>query len=192
MASKKRITALVVVLAMSLGLLTACASNPLVVVEEAMEVPAPATTVVRVDGPQGVLLAYYQQVQRMSAAELVKERSHLASLVATPAIQMRQAMVLGQPRFPIDLGRALGLLDVVLKLTNPSAVDLHPLARLLAEQYSERLKLEMQLDKVNQQLKDSQRRADELQEKLNALADIERSLPPPPRAVRPAAPGVGR
>jgi len=53
------------------------------------------------------------------------------------------------------------------------------------------LKLEAQNDKLLQQLKDSQRRSSELQEKLDALTDIERSLP-----VRPTpagnAPGVPR
>ena len=40
----------------------------------------------------------------------------------------------------------------------------------------------MQNEKLAQQLKESQRRSGELQEKLDALADIERSLP-----VRPTA-----
>jgi hypothetical protein len=87
--------------------------------------------------------------------------------------------------------RALGLLDGVLKSREPAAASLHPLARALASQYQERLKLESQNDKLLQQLKDSQRRSSELQEKLDALTDIERSLP-----VRPTpagnAPGVPR
>ncbi|MGE5385115.1 MAG: permease [Betaproteobacteria bacterium] len=146
--------------------------------------------VVRTDGHQGVLLAYYQQVQRMSTHELAKERTALAALVATPGVQVRQAMVLGQPRNPLDLGRALALLENVLKLAGPEATPVHPLARMLADQYSERLKLENQVDKSNQQLKESLRREEQLQEKIEALTDIERSLPPRPRTMRPAGSGA--
>ena len=91
-------------------------------------------------------------------------------------------MLLGQVRGPMDLYRALALLEAVLKSGDPAAASLHPLARTLANQYQERLKLEMQNEKLAQQLKESQRRSGELQEKLDALADIERSLP-----VRPTA-----
>jgi hypothetical protein len=44
------------------------------------------------------------------------------------------------------------------------------------------LRLETQNEKLLQQLKDSQRRSSELQEKLDALTDIERSLPARPTA----------
>ena len=51
------------------------------------------------------------------------------------------------------------------------------------------MKLENQLEKqsqsLNQQLKDSQRKTAELQEKLDSLANIEKALIPRPRVVRP-------
>ena len=59
----------------------------------------------------------------------------------------------------------------------------HPLARQVADNYQERLKLESQLDRQGQQLKESQRKASELQDKLDSLADIERTLTPRPRAI---------
>ena len=55
------------------------------------------------------------------------------------------------------------------------------LAKALASNYQERLKLQMQNEKLSQQLNDSLLRNAELQEKIDALAAIERSLP-----VRPA------
>ena len=73
--------------------------------------------------------------------------------------------------------------------TASNASSLHPLARLMATHYSERQKLESQnsrltaqMSELEQQLGDSQRRNDELQRKIDALADIERSLPKPPAA----------
>ena len=168
-------------------LLAACATQP---VPEPESSPPPP--VVKVDEAAMLpLLGYLQLLLQMSPQELQRERGVLAAIPQTPATHVRLAMLLGQARGPADLLRALGLLDGVLKSREPAAASLHPLARALASQYQERLKLESQNDKLLQQLKDSQRRSSELQEKLDALTDIERSLP-----VRPTpagnAPGVPR
>jgi hypothetical protein len=161
-------------------LLASCATQP------APDVPPPpAATEVETELDASAmlpLLAYFQRLHRMSAQELVRERNVLAALPPSPATQVRLAMLLGQVRGPMDLYRALALLETVLKSGDQAAASLHPLARTLANQYQERLKLEMQNEKLAQQLKESQRRSGELQEKLDALADIERSLP-----VRPTA-----
>ena len=157
------------------ALLSACTFQPSRV-EEAPTVPAVDETAML------PLLAYSQRLYRMSPQELVRERNVLAMTLQTPSVQVRMAMLLGQPRGPMDIVRALGLLDGVLKSSEPAAASVHPVARALASQYTERLRLEAQNEKLAQQLKDSQRRSSELQEKLDALADIERSLP-----VRPTA-----
>ncbi len=109
----------------------------------------------------------------------------LAAVPQSPGIQLRMAMLFGNPRGQPDLAKALNLLDAVLKSSDPVAVGLQPLARLLADNFGERQKLEIQFDKQGQQLKDSQRKAAELQEKIDNLADIERTLPQRPRATRP-------
>ena len=93
-------------------------------------------------------------------------------------------MLLGHPRVQQDLGKALSLLDSVLKSSEPAAIAFHPLAREIADNYLERTKLEAQLEKQGLQLKESQRKATELQEKLDSLADIERTLTPRPPALR--------
>lgn len=169
------------------GLITGCAINP---AEE--HPPAP------VEVP-GVLpaLAFYQSLQRMPVAEMVRERTMLASQPSGPANQLRLAMVLGHPRGPLDLNRAQMLLDIILKSSDPAAQSLQPLARVLADNYNERLKLDGQLDKQGMQLKESQRKVEEnqrkaveLQEKLNSLADIERTLAPRARTPRPTVPVV--
>ena len=157
------------------ALLSACTFQPSRV-EEAPTVPAVDETAML------PLLAYSQRLYRMSPQELIRERNILAMTLQTPSIQVRMAILLGQPRGPMDIVRALGLLDGVLKSSEPAAASVHPVARALASQYTERLRLETQNEKLAQQLKESQRRSSELQEKLDALADIERSLP-----VRPTA-----
>ena len=149
--------------------------------------PATATPAALSEDPGPLAaLAYYQTLQRMTPVQIARERQVLAALTPTPNTQVRIAMVLGHPRGQPDLARALTLLEAVLKSTDPGAVSLHPLARLLADNYGERQKLEGQLDKQGQQLKDSQRKTIELQEKIDGLADIERTLPQRPRATRPA------
>lgn len=131
-------------------------------------------------------LAYYQLLSRLSPAELSRERMVLAALPQNPNTHLRTAMLFGHPRGPLDLGKATQQLEMVLKSNDPAAVSLQPLARLLADNYAERQKADGQLDRQGQQLKDSQRKALELQEKLDGLADIERTLP-----IRPAQRPVG-
>jgi len=127
-------------------------------------------------------LVYYHGLARMTPAELGRERSILVAVPQTPYTQVRMAMLLGHPRVLQDLGKALALLDSVLKSSDPAAVPFHPLARQVADNYLERQKLEGQLDRQGQQLKDSQRKTSELQDKLDSLADIERTLTPRPRS----------
>ena len=52
---------------------------------------------------------------------------------------------------------------------------------MLAAQYQERAKADVQNDKLAQQLKEAQRQNEDLQEKINAIADIENSLQARPR-----------
>jgi len=134
-------------------------------------------------------LNYYQSLSRMTPAELGRERLVLTAVQQIPFTQVRMALLLGHPRVQQDLGKGLALLEGILKSTDPAAAPFHTLARQLADNYQERIKLESLLEKqglqLNQQLKDSQRKTAELQEKLDSLANIEKTLIPRPRAVRP-------
>jgi hypothetical protein len=165
-----------------LMLLAGCAATPPAATPSAAMPAAPAA--VSDDAGALPVLAYYQMLQRMTPAQINRERLVLAALPATPNTQVRTAMVLGHLRGQQDLTKALALLESVLKSADPAALGLHPLARLLADNYAERQKLETQLEKQGQQLKDSQRKAVELQEKIDSLAEIERTLPQRPRATR--------
>lgn len=132
-------------------------------------------------GPLPVL-AYYQMLGRLSAADLAKERSMLASLPGSPNTQIRQAMVIAHPRGAQETAKAMAMLEALLKSGDTQAIELQPVARLLMDHYAERLRLESQIERQGGQLKDSQRRVQELQEKLDGLADIERTLRAPSRS----------
>lgn len=134
-------------------------------------------------------LNYYPVLHRMTAAEIGRERMVLAALPSSPNNQMRMAMVLGHPRGPQELAKAIALLDGVLKSTDPAAIALQPLARLIIDNYIERQRQDILSDKQGLQLKESQRKAAELQEKIDRLADIERTLPQRSRVQRPAVSG---
>lgn len=144
------------------------------------------------------MLAYADRVRLMPAAELGQEATRLGE-ASTPADQLRLSLVLSQLRQLPDLVRAQELLARVLGNAGAEAQALHPLARLLAARYGEQRRLEEQLEKQNQQVRDVQRRLEQTHERLEALKAIERSLvsrpptaaasaPAPANRVRPAAP----
>jgi len=171
---------------LSLALMGGCASTPpeATPIEPEVEAPEPSP----VPSPMHPL-SYYQLLSRMTLAELGRERMVLAALPRSPNTQLRLAMLFGYPRAQQDMSRAMSQLDLVLKSNDPAALALHPLARILADNYAERQKMDAHLERQGQQLKESQRKAVELQEKIDGLADIERTLPQRPRAVRPAGSG---
>jgi hypothetical protein len=162
------------------ALLAACATPSPVDGPVPVDAQAPVAVVGRVKVDESSmlpLLGYAQLLARMSAAELARERRVLAAIPQSPATQLRLAMLLGQPRGATDLPRALGLLERVQKSGEPAAVSLYPLAQMLAAHYQERQRLLAQNEKLVQQLGESLRRSADLQLKLDALADLERSLP---------------
>lgn len=105
--------------------------------------------------------------------------------------QLQQAIQAAHPRTG-NPARARTLLEALLAAGDDASRALHPYARALLDQLTERqrldaanLRLTQQLERTGQQLKDSQQRGEDLQRKVDALADIERTLPAraPTRAV---------
>lgn len=123
-------------------------------------------------------LAYRQGLQGMSASEIARERSQLAANAGNPENQMRLALLYAQTRTSAgDSAKALALAETLLKSNDPAAVALQPLAALLVEQLTERVRLEGAQERLQTQSKEYQRKIHDLQEKLERLANIERSLP---------------
>ena len=73
----------------------------------------------------------------------------------------------------------------MLKSSEPDAQVLKPFAQFLLASNAELRRLNEQADKLVQQNKDAQRRIDQLNETLEALKAIERSLPARPNGSVP-------
>jgi hypothetical protein len=156
--------------------------------------PVPPASAAEVPAQDAALrmLAYADRLRLMPAAELGPEVARLGE-ASSPAAQLQLALALGQLRQLPELVRAQELLARVLG--NDNAQALHSLARLLAARYGEQRRVEEQLDKQTQQVRELQRKLDQSNERLEALKAIERSLTsrpaapaPPARRERPAAP----
>ena len=118
-----------------------------------------------------------------------------SSPTTAPAATLELALALSQTRNPADTGRALALLDPIAKSPSPEQQPWQGLARLLQMRLGEQRRLEEQLDRQGKELRESQRNVQQLNEKLEALKAIERSLnnrvpaaSGPPPAPAPAKP----
>jgi hypothetical protein len=135
-------------------------------------------------------LAYADRTLGASTTDLARETARLSDLdESKPSRALRLALVLAQTRQPVDTARALGL--VQRTLTNPAAQDLHPLARLLEARLTQQRRMEDQLERQAQQLREAQRRNDQLSERLEAVRAIERSLTTRPAPAAPTTPFPG-
>ena len=157
---------------------------PAPVVPVEAEPTAPATQpainfIAATSGPVAAALAYADKVRTMGPPELGGEISRLGEPGEVPLTQVQLALALAQTRQSADLVRAQGLLQRVASSQAPEAQQLAPLARMLSARYGEQRRVEEERDKQAQQLKDSQRRIDQLNERLEALRAIERSFSRP-------------
>ncbi|CAN5698592.1 hypothetical protein BH10PSE18_BH10PSE18_13900 [soil metagenome] len=130
-------------------------------------------------GPMAAMLAYADKLRPLGATELAAELVRLGEPGEVPVTQMRAALVLAQTRVPADLARALGLMQRVIASSSPDAAPLQPLARTLAARYMEQRRVEDDRDRQVQALRDSQRRIDQLNDRIEALRAIERSFARP-------------
>jgi hypothetical protein len=117
--------------------------------------PAPRPTVSESD----ILLAYFDNVRRLSAPELARETELVRKLYAktrTDMVRMRYAILLAAaPGAPVDEPRIVEILDPVLKGQD---TNLRALATLVGAHLQE------------------QRRAQGLQQKLDALMSLDKTM----------------
>jgi DNA repair exonuclease SbcCD ATPase subunit len=138
------------------------------------------------------LLAYHEQLRQWSPAELGQEVTRLNAFVAanassaSPSLVMELSLALAYTRNNGDLARAVVLLDPIVKSIQPELQPWQPMARLLQARFAEQRRLEEQVERLNAQLRESQRNLQQTNDKLEALKAIERSLTPrPPSAPAP-------
>lgn len=143
--------------------------------------PAPAPTQFTLQvAPQdevAPLLAYHQSLRRMTQGELLKELSGLTLQQKTPKVLLQSAMVLSLTRGNGDLARAQAQFDIVATAPEPEAQGLRQLAQLLSAQCSDTRRLIDDSERLRAQLRDNQRKTEQLNETLEALKEIERGLP---------------
>lgn len=135
------------------------------------------------------LLGFAERVRRLPPPELAQEVQRLTDkpeATRLPADDMQLAMALAHTRSSADLVRAQAVLQRLMANPREDARGLHPLAGLLATRYAEQRRLEEQVERQAQQLREQQRRIDQLNERLEAVRAVERSLAP-----RPVSPANG-
>ncbi|GAD23784.1 hypothetical protein [Acidovorax sp. MR-S7] len=122
------------------------------------------------------ILAYAHRAARFTPAELAAELARLTPQQdASAQQQLELALALGQTRQPADTARALALVQrVIARSDGPPAY--RALARLLENFYLQQRRLEDQADRQAQQVRELQRKTDQLNERLEAMRAIERSL----------------
>lgn len=161
-------------------LLSACASVAPAPPAVALCPPAPLPALVA-EPAVNELLSYQAGLRQLPAAELGKALLELNRQDGSAFTTLRRAMLLAALRGPGDLGRAQALLDGVAQAPAPDERQLKPLAQFLSASYADARRQDEAADKLNQQLREGQRRHEQLNDKLEALKNIERTL-----SVRPA------
>ncbi len=142
------------------------------------------------------LLAYHDQLRQMSAGDLGAEVTRLSAVVSATATAapadavLELSLALAQQHNPGDLARAVALLEPLTKSSVPELAPWQALARLLLSRVTEQRRLEDQLAREVAQRRDQQRSLQQLNEKLEALKAIERSMTTRPPSAAGGAPVV--
>lgn len=93
------------------------------------------------------------------------------------AQELHQALALSQGRGVADLAQAAAQLEVLAAAPEAPAESLKAMAAMMSARLAEQRRQQEHIDKLSQQLRDNQRRYDQLNEKLEALKAIEQTLP---------------
>lgn len=152
-----------------------------------MPVPAPSTPPapprVQAREPETAsllesVLTYAERLRLLSPAELATEQLQLADPGPSVERQMQLTLALLQSHQATDTLRAQILLQRLMANNSPDAIELRALARLLSSRVQDVRRLEDLTDRQAQQLREAQRRIEVLNDRLEAMRAIERSLTP--------------
>jgi len=135
--------------------------------------------------------ASQDRLSTLNTADLANEANHPADASSVQG-QLDQALALSLTHVPGDTQRAQALVDQITHNTSRDADPWRGPARLLATQLAEQRRLQDQAEHAAQQLRDAQRdnqrKLDQVNEKLDQLKAIERSLNARPGAPAPSKP----
>lgn len=156
-------------------------TNAFPTVEPEPEVPAAAPA--ESDSPETqvltALLRDAYQFRLLNAPQLAVEIARLERLERlqpTAEHRLRWALALAQTLQIQDTQRALGLIQTVLESPDTQSVFLRPLAHLLGHLLREQRRLDLQNERLSQQARENQRRVEQLNDRIEAMRAIERSL----------------
>ena len=124
---------------------------------------------------------YADRVRALPAAEVGQEIQRLGDIAYAPLPAMQLALALGKSRTTPNTARAQSLLQRVIADPTPEAQALQPFARVLSAQIADQRRADEQAERQAQQLREAQRRIEQLNDRLEAVRAIERSLPGPER-----------
>ncbi|MES2260734.1 MAG: hypothetical protein V4724_19625 [Pseudomonadota bacterium] len=123
------------------------------------------------------LLVYHQRLRRMTQGELLKELSTIGPQQGRPKTALQAGMILMLTRGSGDLARAQALFDSVATSEDPAAQALKPLAQLMSSYCAEARRLAEHGERLAAQLKENQKKSEQLNDMLEGLKAIERNLP---------------
>ncbi len=138
--------------------------------------------------PVQTVLGYIDRIRDLAPAELAQESRRLSDAGDSAIRLMQLAAALAQSKVPANTLRAQALLQRVLGQNDEETMPLRSLARLLSAQVAESRRADEQIERQAQQLRDAQKRIDQLNERLEAVRTIERSLRSPAAAGAPGSP----
>lgn len=169
-------------------LLCACAGAPVrpppvAPCVPAIAIPVAAAAAPAADNALAELLALQARVRLLKPAELARALAEPDAAPGTADAAVRRAMLLAAQRGSGDLARAQALLDAVAAPATPDGPALKALAQFLSAAAGDARRQDEAQDKLALQVREGQRRNEQLAEKLEALKNIERAL-----SVRTAAP----
>jgi hypothetical protein len=142
------------------------------------------------------LLLWFDYARRLSAAEWAREHEQLRLRSATDKSdfsRLRYAILLAVPNAPArEQARASSLLESLTKDAASRDAGMRALAQLLVTDLAERRRLAEDLQSTAQRQKDDAARAADLEQKLEALKEIEKNLQQRERRSAPGAAGGGK
>lgn len=175
-----------IVYATAVLLLGACAHLPTPVVKDAPPVvsqpqPQPQQAIVvqveSEENPIEDLLNYHAELSHLSRPQLQAQLDMLDSKHASPRSAIQKAMTLHYLQGVGDIERALWHLEGVIDAHDSQAIAVKPLAHFMAHSFKQLLAKREQMDKLQTQQRDQQRRIEQLSQKLEGLKAIERAMP---------------
>lgn len=173
-------------------LLSACAPAPVkpppVVCPPPPPPPPPPVVIPDNAAPINDLLAFQAGLRQLASADLIKVLTDMNTKPSSGDVLIRRAMLLTALHNNGDLGRAQALLDTVSLSEADDEKPLRPLARALSGAVADRRAQDESIDRLNTQIRESQRQNAQLNDKLEALKNIERTLSARPATPPPAAP----